>query len=284
MNVWITVRRIARIVRIAGAMPAAGAFRAKLGSARQKLQGWDCAGAQAEALTALELAVRSAENSQALLLLDDAVMAADDAARVREAYGNVAAWSGAVDRYQTDAALWIAYAFAEEGSAVPGSDSGDPFGLPHESQQTQFGAGSGAYPKAYPEATFALGVETPARKVFRDKLGLRGEYTDRVSPSTARNEDEAFQLCVAGLRVIDPEPIGGVKLSASGLAGPGVAKIPAADSKIWQVGYIRTGRRLLELSISRTAELSDSAAVPLAKKEWEARGAEIRRTKKCLAG
>ncbi len=136
--------------------------------------------------------------------------------------------------------LQATHSFAEEGTVPHGANSCDPFGLPRESQQVHFDAGTASYLRAHPEAKFALGVETPVRKLFRDKLWFQGEFANQVALSAARNEYEAFQLCVIPLQAPGSDPIKGIRLSATDLVTKNGARIAAANIRIWQVGYVRT--------------------------------------------
>lgn len=83
---------------------------------------------------------------------------------------------------------------------------------------------------------FVLGLESPLRKVFKDKFLFHGQYRPSVEIFAARNESEAVQVCV--IPVEETKQIEDVKLSVSDLVGPG-GTIAAARTEIRVVGYMR---------------------------------------------
>lgn len=200
----------------------------------------DVAGLRAAVEKLLELPGPAGGKADALLKLGDLSMKKNAGLQAREAYTRITTLPDVNATVKSNAWIRLSHTYAEEGTVPPGMNSCDPFGLPRESQQSQFEAKTAAYLKAHPDANFALGVETPVRKLFRDKLWFRGAFTNQVALSAARNEYEAFQLCVIPLKTVNAEPLKGVQLSVTDLVGENGAKIPAANVKIWQVGYVRT--------------------------------------------
>ena len=79
-------------------------------------------------------------------------------------------------------ALWTgASLFGEEGTVCPVNDSVDHWGLSRHDQEMQFATRKRAYLKAHPGAPFAIGIEGPNEKVFRDKLWFKGKFANTVS-------------------------------------------------------------------------------------------------------
>jgi len=128
---------------------------------------------------------------------------------------------------------------AEEGTPREEKHSCDPWGLGRYDQEQQFAAQRDAYLLTHGDAAYALAPETPVQKVFRDKLWFRGSFGDRVRLSAARNEAEAFQLCVIPLGT---NALEGVRVEAGPLGGAAGIQLPAESVRIWQVSYVKTGR------------------------------------------
>ena len=239
---WFEVRReLEKVLVIPGALPERIKSEVYSRIAEAYFGEEDFAGMRGAVEKLLDLSGSTGQKVNFLLKLGDLAMKKNMTVQAREIYGKVSIIAGTNEQQKAHAALRITHSFAEEGTVPPGLTSCDPFGLPRESQQVNFDTGTAGYLKAHPEAKFALGIETPVRKLFRDKLWFQGEFVSQVALSAARNEYEAFQLCVVPLQTADPEPVKGVRLTATDLIGENGAKIPAANVKIWQVGYVRTG-------------------------------------------
>jgi len=82
---------------------------------------------------------------------------------------------------------------------------------------------------------YVVGVESPLRKVFKDKFMFHGRYAPTAHIYAARGEFEAVQICV--IPIAQEKPIEGVKLTASDLKGSrGV--IPKENVEISVVEYL----------------------------------------------
>lgn len=85
---------------------------------------------------------------------------------------------------------------------------------------------------------YILGAETSLRKTFRNKYWFKGDITDSVSISCARNESEAFQLAIIpGMgRTLKDIHVIPSKLTM----GDGKGEIPGNAVRLWQVDFVKS--------------------------------------------
>ena len=117
-----------------------------------------------------------------------------------------------------------------------------PWGLPFADLKRKldkgFAAFDAAYEAAHPKAaplSYAVGIETSLRKVFRNKWWFKGEITDTVRLSACRNEVESFQIAVIPKMGKELE---NVTVTWDGLKGPG--EIPKKNITIYRVLFVKT--------------------------------------------
>ena len=83
---------------------------------------------------------------------------------------------------------------------------------------------------------YVLGVESPLRKVFKDKLMFHGRYEPEIRILAARDEYEAVQVCV--IPAGNEKALKGVKLSVTDLEGAGHT-LQGNDVEISVIEYIQ---------------------------------------------
>jgi len=88
---------------------------------------------------------------------------------------------------------------------------------------------------AHPETGYAVGVESPLRKVMRD-LPFTGRLGEPALIQAARSEYEPVQVVVIAL----DQPLQGVRVEASDLIGPGASVIPRSRIALNLVGWVKT--------------------------------------------
>jgi len=87
------------------------------------------------------------------------------------------------------------------------------------------------------DVQFVTGIETPLGKVHRDKLWFKGEISDAVEISAAKNETESFQLAVIPLA---DDGLKGIDLQWQDLVGQtSGAVIDRENLNIWRIGYVQ---------------------------------------------
>ena len=90
------------------------------------------------------------------------------------------------------------------------------------------------------EPDYILGEETSLRKTFRNKYWFKGNITDTVSISCARNESEAFQLAIIPRMDFTLEDIHIIPSKLT--KGNGKGEIPVDAVLLWQVGFVKSIR------------------------------------------
>lgn len=85
---------------------------------------------------------------------------------------------------------------------------------------------------------FVTGAETALAKVYRDKYWFKGDITDTINMSSAKNEYESFQLAIVPTK---DNPLAGIKIGFSDLVEEKTrAVIEKSNIKFWIVEYVKT--------------------------------------------